>query len=181
MKKTLAIVVMALCACPVWANGLTPWKFGMSREQVSAFSAQGPYTSFKNGDLETYAGQFNGVDRNVQFYFNQTGLWRISVQFYEGTDAAAARAGWRDAYATLAALYGPVETALSGNGEELANRTAEAVEAGIKLQMAPVRQPLEEYVFSSYQRYVANGKALYRVVVYLDPAHPKPGRVAQLR
>lgn len=187
MKKALLAMVIAFGTASAWAGGLAPWKFGMSHDQVSTFSEQGPYKSFLNGDLETYAGQFNGVSRNVQFYFNQSGLWRISVGFYEGIDAHAALAGWKAAHAALTALYGRVVFNLrDAHGAELqdfdttANAAAQAVEAGAKVQMAPVQQPPDEVLFSSYQRSFMNGKADYRVVVYLDPAHASQAGVAQL-
>lgn len=187
MKKVLLAIVIAFVTASTWAGGLAPWKFGMSHEQVRAFSEHGPYKSFLNGDLETYAGQFNGVDRNVQFYFNQSGLWRISVGFYEGIDPHAALAGWKAAHAALTSLYGRVAFNLrDAQGAELqdfdttANAAAQAVETGAKVQMAPVQQPPEEVLFSSYQRSFLNGNPHYRVVVYLDPAHASQARVAQL-
>jgi hypothetical protein len=187
LKKALLAMVIAFGTASAWAGGLAPWKFGMSHEQVSAFNAQGPYKSFLNGDLETYAGQFNGVDRNVQFYFNQSGLWRISVVFYEGSDAHAALADWKAAYAALTALYGRVvvnpkatQSAELNNFDNTADAAAYAVEAGAKVQMAPVQQPPEEFLFSSYQRSVMNGKTHYRVVVFLDATHANEAGVAQL-
>lgn len=184
MKRAIAALLLALAACPAWASGLSPWTFGMSRAQVGAFAEQGPYKAFANGDLETYAGEFDGVKRNVQFYFNSTGLWRISVMFYEGTDAMAARVGWKAAHATLMHLYGPVDVPLVDQAgvdiDALSRVTAQAVEGGAKVQMAPARQPREEYLFSSWQRSTISGRAHYRVVVYLDPPHAGPALVAQL-
>jgi hypothetical protein len=57
---------------------------------------------------------------------------------------------------------------------------AQAVEGGAKVQMAPVRQPPEEYLFSSWQRSTLSGRAHYQVVVYLDPPHARPALVARL-
>jgi len=187
MRYLLVTMWWMMAMAPAWAGGLAPWTFGMSREQVTALTAQGPYKAFRNGDLETYAGQFNGVQHNMQFYFNDGALWRISVNFYEGNDAQAARAGWKQAYAALAALYGPVEARLASQGQDpaagldtLADHAAHLVETGRKVQMAPVHQPREEMLFSSYQRHAMGDDMLYRVVILIDPASTPPARVASM-
>ncbi len=187
MKYLLVTMGWMAAMAPAWAGGLAPWTFGMSHEQVAALTAQGPYKTFRNGDLETYAGRFNGEQHNVQFYFKDHVLERISVMFYEGHDAQAARAGWKQAYAALAALYGPVDTRLESQGQDpapgldaLADNAAYIVESGRKVQMAPLHQPREERLFSSWQRHAMGADMLYRVVVFIDPAATPPTRVASM-
>jgi hypothetical protein len=78
--------------------GLPPWQFGMSKDEVVGFSDFGPYKSFRNGDVETYNGLFDGRKGNVQFFFNDSGLRRIGVYEYEGKDGTLANAAWMRSY-----------------------------------------------------------------------------------
>ena len=59
-------------------DGLAPWHFHMTPQEVMAFADYGPYRSFSNGDLETFTGLFDGKKENVQFFF-KVESWRGSA------------------------------------------------------------------------------------------------------
>ena len=149
----------------------------MTPQEVIAFQDYGPYKSFSNGDLETYAGEFNGHKENVQFFFKEGRLARIGIYLYEGQDIKAAAANWGRAYASLKSMYGRIELPdihVSGSSAELApDAVATAgganVEVTGKSQMAPVKQPLDEFVFASFRRQNVQDHVFYYVIVYYDP------------
>jgi hypothetical protein len=143
----------------------------MTNEEVLAKTEQGPYKSFSNGDLETYAGVFAGKKCNVQFYFRDGTLQRIAALTYEGTDTTAATTAWAQTYMALRAIYGDIETpGMAGKDvNELMVQARVRIEGGLKAQMAPVKQPDGEFLFSTFSRYEAEGKTWYRIVVNFDP------------
>jgi hypothetical protein len=161
------------------AAGLPPWEFGMSRDAVASFSDYGPYKKFKNGDLETYDGVFNGNRENVQFFFDNSGLRRIGVYIYEGADLSLAKAKWQRAYDALISMYGPVDTPTlamataegKAGADILADAAGAKVEAGMKVQMAPKKQPPGLFVFSSFSRQEIQGTQHYYITIYYDPGH----------
>jgi hypothetical protein len=178
MKIAFATLLLAM-ACPVVsaAAGLHPWELGMSKSQVSSFGEFGPYRAFPNGDIETFNGIYDGTKENIQFFFDAEGLLRrIGVYLYEGKDIQAARAAWRRVYESLTKNYGRVETpgvridANSGpvNSEILSMAAAANVEAVGKTQMAPVDQPKDMFVFSSFMRREVQGAHYLYVIVYFD-------------
>ena len=158
--------------------GLSPWKFGMSKSDVSSFSQLGPYKKFSNGDLETFAGIFDGHRENIQFFFAEAGLRRIGVYIYEGKDIKSATAKWQQAYRSLQALYGAIETPginaqqlnSPGSLEILADAAGAAVSAGQKIQMAPTKQPDGLFIFSSFYRLEVHGNPYFYVTIYLNPS-----------
>lgn len=169
----LLLISLFLLALPASAGGLSPWSFGMSKQQVSAFAAQGPYKSFANGDLETYNGVFDGHKENVQFFFGPEGLRRIGVYMYEGSDQQAAARAWRRAHAAMTSLFGPIQLrgiALRPDADtsidELVLAVVLSTEASGKTQMAPATQPADAHIFSSFMR--LQGKTGYAVIVYFD-------------
>lgn len=153
-----------------FAGGFGPWSFGMSAEQIRAVSEFGPYKSFSNGDLETYQGEFGGQKENVQFFLKDNRLWRIGVDTYEGTDLSAAAHVWGRAQSILESEYGALETPnqSAANPESFIESARAIVAGGGKAQMAPLNQPKEEFVFSSFASYVSGGVTYYFVVVYYD-------------
>ncbi len=175
MKHLQSIILAAALAMPVaaFSAGLAPWEFGMSKAQVSSFKDYGPYRTFSNGDLETYAGLYDGKKENVQFFFKDDKLGRIGLYLYEGTDTEAARQVWKQAYQSLARKYGRIETpgiaSASNDVEALSLAAAAALKTAEKLQMAPARQPAGMSVFSSYFTKEVQGTRYYWVTVILDP------------
>ena len=168
--KLALLFLLSVTVNPAFAGGFGPWTFGMSSEEIQALSTHGPYASFSNGDLETYNGEFGGKKENVQFFLNEGRLWRIGVYTYEGTDIEAATQTWARTYLTLQQQYGPLETpGYSGaTGEARAKAARALVEGGGKAQMAPMIQPTEEFVFSSFTSFTSGGATYYRVTVNYD-------------
>jgi hypothetical protein len=150
-----------------------PWKFGMSPEEVSAFTECGPYKSFSNGDLETYNGVFDGKQENIQFFFEERKLRRIGIYIYEGRDLNVAAKKWAALYATMTRHFGTVETPknvapISGGKSAFIAKASELVKASGKTQMAPLKQPRDASVFSSLSRQDVSGELQYTVVLYFD-------------
>ena len=173
MKIKACVFLLAL-AFPAFAGGFGPWSFGMSAEQIQAVSTYGPYKSFSNGDLETYNGDFGGRKENVQFFLKDNRLWRIGVYTYEGTDLAAAAQAWTHTYLTLKSEYGPLETPnyKGATPEALAESARGIVAGGGKAQMAPLKQPEDTFVFSSFASYAHDGTTYYTVTVNYDRPAP---------
>lgn len=152
-----------------------PWKFGMSPAQVAGVTECGPYKSFSNGDLETYKGVFDGKEENFQFFFADNQLRRIGVNLYEGQDPEAGAKAWLELYVSMTKLFGPLET--PGNFSPVASEKAansfrskalSLVQEQGKTQMAPLTQPKDAIVFSSYMRREVGGENYYYVTLYFD-------------
>jgi hypothetical protein len=181
LYRIFASFILMAASSAALTVGPPPWEFGMTTEAVASFGGYGPYKKFKNDDLETYDGLFNGDKENIQFFFSDTGLHRIDVYMYEGTDLKAAKAKWRLAYDALSSMYGHLEMSalqLASTGEKaailvLADAAGVKVEAGVKVQVALKKQPSDLFIFSSFSRQEADGTPYYYVTVYYDPAHPK--------
>lgn len=149
---TLLVPKFALCA------GLSPWQFGMTKEQVKSFNQFGPYKSFLNGDLETFNGVFHGRKENIQFFFQNNRLVRIGVYLWEGKDSKQGIPAWRRAYELLQADYGKVvipdlHTAPNSaplNADVLAIGAAVNAYATGNTHMAPVKQPKNMRVFARF-------------------------------
>lgn len=176
---TFFLAATLLLSAPANSAGLAPWEFGMSKAQVRSFERYGPYRSFTNGDLETYGGIYDERKENVQFFFDNDKLRRIGVYLYEGTDPEAAREVWRQAYESLTRKYGKIETpgvvvkpgTNPADSEALSVAAAAALIFSEKVQMAPVNQPSDMFVFSSFFRRDVQGSRYYWVVINLDPRH----------
>jgi hypothetical protein len=172
----LAATLLAAMPTSGIAADAFPWKFNMSPDEVSAVQEFGPYRTFKNGDLETYKGIYNGHEENFQFFFTDNKLGRIGVYLYEGHDLQAAGRKWLDLYESLSHSYGQVETPdsqvavlSSEEGRQAFVDTALSVLADTaKTQMAPIKQPAEFFVFSSFSRADVEGERWYYVAVYFD-------------
>jgi hypothetical protein len=172
----LAATLLVAMPTPATSADAFPWKFNMSPAEVSAVQEFGPYRAFKNGDLETYKGLYNGHEENFQFFFTDNKLRRIGIYLYEGHDLQVAGRKWLDLYDALSQSYGQVETPdnqlvvlASEEGRRTFLDTSFSVVADKeKTQMAPIRQPAESSVFSSFWRADVEGERWYYVVVYFD-------------
>jgi hypothetical protein len=159
---------------------LGSWQFGMSPDQVLEQKDFGPYKTFSNGDLETYAGTFGGSKENVQFYFKGDKLVRMLVSRYEGKDIKEAARVFGETYRILRSMYGAIETPdviTSQPGREidpesLAIASGSQVELLGKTQMAPRKQPGNAFVFSSFAKTQVAGDTYYYVRVVYDPPRP---------
>ncbi len=155
--------------------GAMPWTFGMTKEQVVAITECGPYKSFKNGDLETYKGVFNGKEENFQFFFDDEKLRRIGVYLYEGPDPDAGAERWLALHATMSGMFGAIETPSIELPDDAATRrnlfktrALDLLNARGKVQMAPLTQPKNAFVFSSFARHDLASGVQYVVVLYFD-------------
>ena len=168
--KSPVILALVLAPSVALAGGFGSWTFGMTASEIRAVADHGPYNAFTNGDLETYNATLCGQKQNVQFYLKDGELWRIVVVTYEGPSAAEAAKRWAWTYECLKKLYGALETPdLKGtNLQELDVQAQLAVAAGAKVQMAPLSQPKDRYVFSSFNTYEVKGATTYRVWVNYD-------------
>lgn len=149
-----------------------PWKLDMSPDEVRAVTAYGPYKTFRNGDLETYEGVFEGHKENFQFYFRDGRLDRIGAYLYEGTDADAAGAKWLAVRHVMARRYGSVRT--PGNispGDDVpessatfVNRALEIARTDGKSVMAPLTPPEGVPVMATLASGMVEGKRWYYVI-----------------
>ncbi|MEG3156459.1 hypothetical protein ACKVMH_00845 [Lysobacter zhanggongensis] len=145
--KLLKLLCAALLLVPTcaFATGYLGWSFGMSREQVQAQKEYGPYYPFKNGDLGSQAGPFQGTHVPISFYFNGERLVRVMLIAYMGSDLAAAEAAVRSAVSQLEADFGGVEL----SGLAIAPATSEAVVAAFSAQ-APGLAPGQRFQFGAH-------------------------------
>jgi hypothetical protein len=158
------------------ADSRFPWQFDMSPAEVQAQGRFGPYKAFSNGDLETYNGLFNGRAENFQFFFSEQKLRRIGIYLYEGASIDDAASKWLGVFDTMTREFGPVETPGNdmpspGNDSSrgaFASRAKAIVAPGAKTQIAPVQQPSDAVVFSSFWASDFQNTRTYFVVVYFD-------------
>ena len=180
------LFAIALCLSPFCiAGGLGPWKFGMSKSEVTAVAEFAPYKSFANGDLETREYPLESQKENVQFFFDDKGLLRrIGVYRYEGPVQMDAVQAWRRTYEFLKREYGGVNSAVPQPGSDgkplpenpsLVFSMSSLILAELhgKVQMAPAKQPEDVAIFSSFIRATQLGRKSYLVILYFDrPAMP---------
>ena len=148
-----------------------PWKFGMSPDDVRAVSAFGPYRSFSNGDLETYRGQWDGREENVQFYFADGKLHRVSVYLYEGADLEDAAVYWAALRRSMERHFGALDT--PGNDAKADDRFQDAAKAavgqGTRNFIAPVGS-VGKPAYGIFKREQIEGKPVYFVILHFDLA-----------
>lgn len=183
LKGWGAALLVALAATSVARaasfDGLPPWRFQMTPDQVTALTEFGPYKSFRNGDIETYAGVYQGRKENVQFFFRNGHLVRIGIYLYEGEDAKAAAQVWLRTYQQLKADFGDIQLPRLKVTAPVVELPPEALEAAAgantdttgKTQMAPVSQPQDKFVFSNFVRGEVQGHTFYYVTVFYEPPH----------
>src|SRR6267143_533594 len=109
-RQLLGIVFLLLLPSLSYAAGLSPWQFGMTKEQVASFKQFGPYKSFSNGDLETYNREFLGKKENVQFFFVNNKLVKIGVYLGEQLDQRKALPIVKRASAILERDFGKLQS-----------------------------------------------------------------------
>ena len=175
-RQLFAITFALLLPNVSFAAGLSPWQFGMTKEQVASFKQSGPYKSFSNGDLETYNGIFRGRKENVQFYFDNNRLVRIGVYLYEGEDREKAAGTFARVYKFLEKDYGSVVVSEIhvAKGSDPVNAeiygiaaVGNSVATG-RTEMAPVKQPSDKRVFARMMHPLAK-PGDFTVAVFVDP------------
>ncbi len=135
----------------------------------------GPYKAFSNGDLETYSGVFDGKKENVQFFFQDGKLRRIGIYLHESQNPEAGAKDWLVLYRTMSRLFGEIETPNNvapsldpGQERDFISKALQTMQGTGKTQMAPIAQPKDASVFSSFMRNQVDGEMHYNVVLYFD-------------
>lgn len=182
----IALVVIGLLATSrLQAQDMLAWKFGMTPEEVVSVAKYAPYKTFSNGDLETYEAKFEGEKENFQFFFTDAQppkLRRIGIYLYEGQDISTAGKEWLKLYGKLSRLFGEIETPENvppspekrKSESTFSAKAVAQVLADGKIQMAPLKQPSDAFVFSSFGQYQAGNETYYTVVLYFDAPAKEP-------
>lgn len=180
-NRLLLLPLASLFASPVYAAcDVTAWHFGMSPEEVSALTDCGPYRTLGRGDLETYAGVFEGKQANFQFDFDEGKLGRIGINLYEGRNARDAAKVYRSVHDSLSKTYGTVDTpgfvadtsSKAGASAFESAAYATMMQTG-RARMAPFAGPADAQVYSTFVHHVVLKKDYYVVILYYErPATP---------
>ena len=113
-KRIVAAILLlpgAAAALAAERPGYGPWQLGMSREEVLAIAAEGPYSPVPStGGLETKNARFQGQPITASFVFGPSGLSLIQLWLYEGKDRAAAMQAFHSAYTYLGDRYGALHS-----------------------------------------------------------------------
>jgi hypothetical protein len=117
MIKSYAFALLAATAVtlpsprPTEVRGYGPWKLGMTREQVTAAAAEGPYSPVAaTGGLETHNASFQGHKITASFVFDAAGLKHIQLWAYEGQELAKGLSAFHEAYCYLSEHLGSLES-----------------------------------------------------------------------
>jgi len=185
---TMAFVLVAQLLAPTPVPtaapllGYGPWHLGMSRDEVTAVSAFGPYSPVRvTGGLETRNGVFADQKTNISFAFGDRGLRMIQIWAYEGRDRKDAVAAFYRVYQHLEKAHGAVETDLRGvpvradsvQFSEPVQRFLSAVPPGraAKIQLSPVEKSPGIKIFSSLMTQPQLGY-YYVFLYYVTPQRP---------
>jgi len=123
---------------PVDGGGVGPFKFGMTREEVTRVAECQPYTRVPvTGGLECPHFQFDTREMNISFIFGGERLRRIQLWYYEGESSSDAGAAVADVLDFLRRTAG----SLTITSRPTLPATAEAVLHVIN--SAPTPQPRE--------------------------------------
>lgn len=114
--KFFWIAALLLIAIPVASAAdpenadffVSPWRLGMTRDQVIAEKEFGPYKPVQvTGGVETFDAQFDGRKTNVSFVFDDADtLSYIQVWKYEGPDFEPAKQAALDVYDLFSTRFG---------------------------------------------------------------------------
>jgi len=111
LLPVLALVLAGVASPPVEVHGYGPWQLGMTREQVAAATAHGPYSPVTaTGGLETRNAQFQGSQITASFVFGPHGLRHIQLWAYEGQDREKALRAFHGVYGYLSEQLGPLHS-----------------------------------------------------------------------
>lgn len=166
---------LAVLSFQATAAGYGPWKFGMTKSDVSNVQGYAPYSEVQaTGGLETANGEWAGKRKYVSFIFDGRGLSRIQVWAYEGPNINDAGESWREAYEYLNKNFGEIEvpqivqaaSSLPANSQALSLAAKAHVDSVGKVQMAPKAMPDGQSIFSSFMKSNVQGKPYYYVFVY---------------
>lgn len=156
----IAIILISLLPVLVGATsaaekvGYGPWAFGMTRNEVRSFEAHGPYYTFRNDDIGTQGGDFEGSRVPISFGFRGDRLWKILIMLYQGGDHENAVAALGQAFKHIERTFGATEVPALGPGPRSLNdaiNTASALRSAPtgKVQIGAVPMPKDVVVYSS--------------------------------
>ncbi len=187
------LLALLLVVGPAFADedvGLGPWRIGMSKEQVVAFTDLGPYENVAaTGGVATEKARFSGHKVKASFVFGDAGLDSIQVISYEGKEWSRAKDVAMEVFDHFAAKYGGANVKdISDNIshkelDTILERTLSTAEemnkryskngSGMTMtfDMVPLRQPAESRL---HCQWVYVGKTnTYYVYLYQDrPGSP---------
>ena len=177
LRTSLVVSIALLIPNLIFATGLPPWQFGMTKEQVASFKQLGPYKGFSNGDLETYNREFHGKKENVQFFFVNNKLAKIGVYMGEQLDQHKALPIVKRTSAILEKDYGKLESpeiTVPPTGGRLdadvfamiaiTNATMQG-----KTHFRRVRQPKDMQVWATIMSVPNIGKNNLAVTIFFEP------------
>jgi hypothetical protein len=147
-----ALIALLAAAGPI--QGVGPYHFGMTPDQVRAVEACTPYKPvIRTGGLECPDYEFEGARMNVSFLFGEQGLRRIQLWFYEGTDRAQAVAAAERALRHLETGYGRLRSSAPDEAVT-AESLIGAAEAPIgdrpgRVDVFPAEMPPERQVYGA--------------------------------
>lgn len=145
----------ALLALISWTSTLAepfalgPWCFGMSEDEVQAFSDYGPYTRVSaTGGLETQNAMFNGQRKGASFVFDGAGLRYIQLWNYEGSDYESAKRAVLELFDLFSEQYGGAEVVgVAADGRSGLSRSAMEV---VLARVLPMQQPQGSHLHSQW-------------------------------
>ena len=149
----------------------------MAKSEVTKFEKYGPFIDVRvTGGTETPNGLFNGKKTNISFVFDEKGLRRIQVWAYEGRSLDEATEAWKSLYQYLNKSYGAVEVPQITVDPKSDPLTPDALSIAVKVhvdvvgkvQMAPVKKPINEVIFSSFAKKEIQGSPFYYVFLFSD-------------
>ncbi len=150
------LLLIALVPSFASATGYGPWSFGMTKADVRAIAEANPYYEFRNGDIGSQNGTFEGERAPISFYFQGERLVRVMVVAYAGTDYEKAKRAWLKAHAHIQQNFGGTEVPSKGKGPSDAKAAAEALDesglrtgANAKIQMGATPMPKDRTVWST--------------------------------
>lgn len=161
MKRRTSFIAIAsvACACPSFAVGYGPWRFGMSREQVKAQLEYGPYYDFRNGDLGTKNGPFEDDRVPTSYYFLDDRLVRIITILYLGNEYNEARKAYLRAFVHIKSTFGGAELPTIGKGtiglaaaEGLIDNSNAKTDPTVHLQIGANPMPKDKTVWCTFSR-----------------------------
>lgn len=177
--RFLVLLLLLWTSAQAQSSVLAPWKFGMTKAEVTAFEQFAPFKDVQTtGGVETFNAIFDGKKANISFLFDQSGLKRIQVWAYEGGNKEEAMKAWASLYSFLTKSFGTVEVPEINTESKNATLPPEVlaiaatVNAGVtgKTQMAPQKMPLDAKIFSSlFAREIKGGTYFYLFLYYDRP------------
>jgi len=174
----MTAIVWLLSVAPLAASpdGVGPYLFGMTPEQVQAVEACTPYKPVRRtGGLECANYSFEGTRMNISFFFDKRGLQTIQLWFYEGTDRNKALRATEGVLEHVQRNFGAVVSRAVDDGQAVtAESLVQATEAVLgreetgRISLFPVQQPPGRWIYGR-MGYIATIKTYLVFLFYSLP------------